>query len=70
MNSLLRRPAKQPVPSSIVLAVALILLAVIAVTAGFYHQRWQNQVKAYKRLQQKITTPQPTPLLDQRQVTQ
>lgn len=49
--SLLSRPHQQPVQFKIVLGFFICCSMVLAVATGYYHQRWQNQVKRTTRVQ-------------------
>lgn len=52
--SLLSRPHQQPIHAKLVLFFFIVLSMVLAVTAGYYHQRWQNQVRRTTRVQTQL----------------
>lgn len=57
-----RRPDKKPFTTRWMVLGLAMLSAVLAVSAGYYHQRWQNQVKRTQRLQRELNQlTQPIP---------
>lgn len=69
----LDRPTSHPLPIRLLLLFFVILTAVLAIATGYYHQRWQNQVKRTARLQKQLdvltATASPTLKIDSAQTT-
>ncbi len=48
------RPTEQPVKFKIVLLFFILCSIILAIATGYYHQRWQNQVKRTARIQKQL----------------
>lgn len=53
VNSL-KRPTQQPLPIRLVLVFFMLCSVILAIAAGYYHQRWLNQVKRTQRVQKQL----------------
>lgn len=53
MNNI-ARPTEKPFAIKYVLIFFVILSAILAIATGYYHQRWQNQIKRTTRIQKQF----------------
>ncbi len=51
---LLQRPDTQPFHYKLIIGLLVLLVCVLAISAGYYHQRWLNQVKRSTRLEKRL----------------
>ncbi len=50
----LQRPDTQPFHYKIVIGLLVLLVSILAIAAGYYQQRWLNQVKRSTRLEKRL----------------